>query len=165
MKALLLITAFGVASMVSAQDDQMGSPAGSTSTLRMSNMAIMKMASALRAGKTVTLTVDNRSVPYTPKLIGSQVYVPVRFFSETGQDVTWDATDMRATVTNTNGKRKNSMQYDARPSMDRNKPGMSMKPVFQKGRLWVPLASGAGAFELYAEWVPGSNRLNLKTPE
>ena len=70
---------------------------------------------------------------------------------------------MRATVSNTNGKRKNSMSYDAMPGKG-NKPGKSMKPIFEKGRLWVPLASGVGAFELFAEWVPGSNRLNLKTP-
>ena len=165
MKALLFVAALGVASMVSAQDDQTGSPAGSNSTLRMSNMAIMKMASALRAGKSVTITVDSRSTAYAPKLIGSQVYVPVRLFSETGQEVVWNATDMRATVSNVNGKQKNSMQYDAMPANGRNKPGKSMRPVFEKGRLWVPLASGVGAFGIFAEWVPTSNRLNLKTPE
>ena len=165
MKAFLLLAAFGVATVASAQNDPMGSPAGSTSTLRMSNVAIAKMAAALRAGKKVTLTVDSRSVAYAPKLIGSMVYVPVRLFSETGQEVRWNATDMRATVSNNNGRRKNSMSYDAGPAMGRNKPGMSMRPVFEKGRLWVPLASGVGAFELFAEWVPGSNRLNLKTPQ
>lgn len=165
MKVLLLVAALGAATFSHAQDDQTGSPAGSTSTLRMSNMAIMKLAAALRAGKKVTLTVDNRSVAYSPKLIGSQVYVPVRLFSETGQEVSWNASDMRATVSNTSGTRKNSMTYDAMPATGRSKPGMSMKPVFEKGRLWVPLASGVGAFELYAEWVPSANRLNLKTPE
>lgn len=163
MKPLILLAAFGVASIACSQDTETGSSAGTTSTIRMSNVAIAKLASALKAGKKVMLTVDSRSVAYTPRLIGSMVFVPVRFFNETGQDVAWDGTDMRATLRDPNGKQKNSIEYDAMRGQANFKPGKTMRPFYEKGRLWVPLASGLGAFDLLAEWVPTSSRLNVKT--
>lgn len=129
----------------------------------MSNAAVSQALSAVAKGRKVSVTVDNRSVAYAPRRFGSMLYVPVRFFTETGQKVTWDRNDMRATVREDDGRRKASVEYDARIGQRNRQPGPSMRPRYEKGTLYVPLASGLAAFGLYAEWVPSSNRLNVKT--
>ena len=164
MRSFTLLVTLGLAVAAFAQNPQgEASPAAGSSTVRMSGMAIGKASGALRGGKAVTLTVDNRSVAYAPKLIGKMLYVPVRFFSETGQRVTWDGTDMRATVQEESGTQKNAIDYDAKRGQKNFRAGASMRPVYEKGRLWVPLASGLAAFGMYAEWVPTSSRLNVRT--
>ena len=155
MKPIFLATALGLASLVLAQ--------GPSSTTRMSDMTIAKAMSAQRMGKTVTITVDNRAVAFSPVVRGSLLFVPVRFFAETGQEVTWDGSDMRATVRDQNGPKKNSVEYDAKRGQANFRPGKTMRPFYEKGRLWVPLASGLASFGLLAEWVPASNRINVKT--
>ena len=155
MKPIFFATALAVAAIASAQ--------GVSSTTRMSNMSIAKARDVLKTGKAVTITVDNRAVVYAPRLVGSMVYVPVRFFAETGQEVVWDGTDMRATIRDQNGATKNSVEYDARRGRANFRPGKTMRPFYEKGRLWVPLASGLASFGLLAEWVPSSSRINVKT--
>ncbi len=117
----------------------------------------------MKAGKKVTLTVDNRTVAFVPKLVGALLYVPVRFFTETGQQVIWDKGDKRATVRDENGTAKNSVDYDASVSQKNRQPGPSLRPMYQKGTLYVPLASGLASFGLLAEWVPESNRINVRS--
>lgn len=164
MKALLILTALGAVALAGAQTDQgTGSPAGMSSTTRMSDMAIGQAMAALKSGKKVTITVDNRTVDFAPKLMGKMVYIPVRFFQETGQTVVWDKGDKRAQVTDNSGTQKNSVQFDATPSQKNRQPGPSMRPMYQKGTLYVPLAAGLGAFGLLAEWTPSANRINVKT--
>lgn len=147
-----------------AQDPQTtGSPAGLNSTTRMDNETVANAMTAARSGKKVTLTVDNRTVAFSPRLIGNMLYVPVRFFGETGLKVTWDRGDKRATVRDENGPAKNSIEYDASVPQKTLQPGPSMRPVYQKGTLYVPLATGLAAFGLLAEWVPNSNRINVRS--
>ena len=123
----------------------------------------MQAMTALNAGKKVTLTVDNRAVPYAPKVMGKLVFVPVRFFQEAGLTVIWDKGDRRATVRDQNGPSKASIEYDASVSQKNRQPGPSMRPMYQKGTLYVPLASGLAAFGLMAEWVPTSSRINVRS--
>lgn len=155
MKPIFLASALCVAAIAPAQ--------GVSSTTRMSNMTIAKALGALKTGKAVSITVDNRAVAYTPRMVGSMLFVPVRFFTETGQEVVWDGSDMRATIRDQNGAKKNSVEYDARRGQANFRPGKTMRPFYEKGRLWVPLASGLASFGLLAEWVATSNRINVKT--
>ncbi len=163
MKALLLLAALGSVASATAQNDQTGSTAGMSSTTRMSDASISKAMAALKAGKRVTITVDNRTVAFAPKLMGTMVFIPVRFFTETGQKIVWDKSDHRATLTQVNGPRKNSVEFDGSVSQKNRQPAPSMRPMYQKGTLYVPLASGLASFNLLAEWVPTSNRINVRT--
>jgi len=164
VKAVLPFVLLGAVSFASAQvTGASPTTVAPSSTVRLIDAATLKAMTALRSGKKVTITVDNRSVAYAPKLIGKMVYVPVKFFEETGQKVIWDGRDMRATVRSQDGPTKNSIEYDAKRGQRNFQPGPSMRPVYQQGRLWVPLASGLAAFSLVTEWVSTSNRLNVRT--
>lgn len=162
MKAFLLAAFLGAAAVASAQTSD-SSPAGEGAGTKMTKDAVMKASASLKRGKTIGLTVDNRTVPYAAKNINGMLYVPVRFFAETGQRVTWDGSDMRATIHSDNGPRKQTLEYDARRGQANFKEGASMRPVYEKGRLWVPLASALAAYGHLAQWVPSSNRLNIRT--
>lgn len=164
MKTFFLLTALGAVAFAGAQgNSQTGSTAGMSSTTRMSDMAISQAMTALKAGKKVTITVDNRTVGFTPRLMGKMVYIPVRFFQETGQTIVWDKGDKRAQVTDQAGTQKNSVQFDASVSQMNRQPGPSMRPMYTNGTLYVPLESGLASFGLLAQWVPTSNRINVKT--
>ena len=163
MKAFFLLIALGVAAISSAQAPDGSSPASANQNEKMIGMAVTKASSALKAGKKVSITVDNRTVTYVPKLINGMVYVPIRLFQETGQTVVWNAPDMRATLRSENGSDKASIDFDAKVARATNKPSPGMRPVYEGGRVWVPLAAGLAPFGHLVDWVPTSNRLNIRT--
>ena len=163
MRAFLLLSALGIVAAASAQSHDDTSPASANQNEKMIGMAVMKASSALKMGKKVTLTVDNRTVTYAPKLINGMVYVPIRLFQETGQTVVWNAADMRATLRSENGSDKASVDFDAKVVRATNKPSPGMRPVYEGGRVWVPLAAGLAPFGHLIDWVPTSNRLNIRT--
>ncbi|RYG24450.1 hypothetical protein EON82_10680 [bacterium] len=134
-----------------------------SAAMRLIDTALGKASSAIRSGKAVSLTVDNRSVPYTARVVNGRVYVPVRLFMETGQRVIWDRQSMRASVRDQEGAQKRSIDFSAYPTRSENRPAPSMRPLFEKGRLWVPLAATLGAFDYMVDWVPTSSRLNIRT--
>ncbi len=162
MKALLLTAAVVATSFASAQTSE-SSPAGEGVGVKMSNDAVAKAYAAIQGGKSVSLTVDNRTVPYAARNIRGMLYVPVRFFMETGANVIWDGTDMRATVRQQNGRRKQALEYDAKRGQKNFAGPANMRPVYEKGRLWVPLASALAAYGHLAEWTPTAGRLNVRT--
>lgn len=162
MKPLFASFALGIAAAAVAQTSD-SSPAGEGVGAKMTSAAIMKASAAIKRGKAIGLTVDNRTVPYTAKNIRGMLYVPVRFFAETGQRVTWDGTDMRATIHQDNGPTKKTLEYDAKRGQKNFAAGAAMRPVYEKGRLWVPLASALAAYGHLAEWVPSAGRLNVRT--
>ena len=164
MKAPLVFAAVALAAIALAQSPQTtGSPAGLDSSTRLADKAIMQAMAAMRMGKKVTITVDNRSIPYAPTMMAKMLYVPVRFFMETGQKVVWDKGDMQATITDPNGVAKNSVEYDASSPKKGRKPGPTMRAMLKGGTLYVPLSSALASFGLVAEWVPTSNRINVKS--
>jgi acyl-coenzyme A thioesterase PaaI-like protein len=169
MKAYASFVALAVVAMACAQvstnqlhDDGAGSANGGTA-MRLIDTALSKASSAMRSGKAVSITVDNRSVPYAARVVNGRVYVPVRLFMETGQRVIWDRGSMRASVRDQEGGQKRSIDFSAHPTRSENRPPASMRPLFEKGRLWVPLVATLGAFDYLVDWVPSSNRLNIRT--
>lgn len=163
MRSLVLLTMAGVGAVAFAQNPQDSSPAGGGQTQKMIGMAMTKAADAIREGKTVTITVDNRSTSYAPKVISGMVYVPIRLFQETGQQVVWDARNMRAILRSQNGPQKQSVVFDTAVRRRTNQPTPSMRPVYEGGRVWVPLAGALAPFGHMVEWVPTSDRLNIRT--
>ena len=158
MKRLTLL-AVGLAAPFALAQGQTSNSAA----MRLIDKALGGATSAMRSGKTVNLTVDNRSLPYTARVVSGRVYVPVRVFMETGQRVIWDRQSMRASVRDQEGSQKRSIDFSAHPTRSENRPSPSMRPLFEKGRLWVPLAATLGAFDYLVDWVPTSNRLNIRT--
>lgn len=169
MKACVTLAGLAVVAMASAQvstnqphNENAGAQNGSAA-MRLIDTALAGASSVMRNGQTVNITVDNRTVPYTARVVGGRVYVPVRLFMETGQRVIWDRQSMRASVRDQEGAQKRSIDFSAYPTRAENRPPASMRPLFEKGRLWVPLAATLGAFDYLVDWVPTSSRLNIRT--
>lgn len=156
MKRSLALALVAVPALALAQNQRSDSAA-----MRLVKDASEKVEAALKAGKTVTITVDNRLTDYAPRMVKGRLLVPARLFKETGQRVLWTGADKRGVIRDDRDPRR-TVDMDAREPRD-SRPSPAMRPYLENGRLWVPLVQTVSSFGHSLTWVPGSNRLNVST--
>ncbi len=129
--------------------------------MKIAKGAADSVTSALRRGKTVTISVDNRLTDYTARLVGGRLLVPARLFNETGQRVLWTGADKRGIIRDDRDPRR-TVEMDAREPKD-GRAVAAMRPILENGRLWVPLVSTISSFGHTLAWTGASNCLNIST--
>lgn len=164
MKRAFCIVLVVAAATAFAQEGDLNRSTGAvtdSAAMRLVNKAVASAADSVRAGKKVAITVDNRLVSFSPRLVKGRLLVPARLFEEAGQKVMWENHDKRGYIRDDRDPRR-SVDLDAREPRDQRDVA-ALRPYLENGRLWVPLAQVVGSLGHTLDWVPSSNRLNLRT--